>query len=141
MTSEFNIAVHALLVLDSAEDLIDSKKLAKSICTNPVRVRVIIKKLIDAKIVGSRSGKNGGYFLLENISDLTLKDVLEITNTEVVSSSWISGTQDCDCKVSKAITPVMEELYSELNEYCKKRLEEITLADVEVKMFGEKTEQ
>lgn len=45
MTSDFSIAVHALVYLGKNQDLISSDELAKHICTHPVRVRRVMIKL------------------------------------------------------------------------------------------------
>ncbi len=51
MTSEFTIAVHALVYLNHKAQLLSSEALAKNICTNPARVRKIMTKLKKAGFV------------------------------------------------------------------------------------------
>ena len=45
MTSEFAIAVHALVFLDRSNATIASEELADNVCTNPVCIRKVMGKL------------------------------------------------------------------------------------------------
>ena len=45
MTSEFAIAVHALVFLDRSNATIASEELADNVCTNPVCIRRVMGKL------------------------------------------------------------------------------------------------
>ena len=45
MTSEFAIAVHALVYLNHKGETVSSEALAENICTNPARVRKVMAKL------------------------------------------------------------------------------------------------
>lgn len=54
MTSDFSIAVHALVYLGKNQDLISSDELAKHICTHPVRVRRVMIKLREAGLIKAK---------------------------------------------------------------------------------------
>ena len=43
MDSSFNLAVHALVCLSHSRRSLSSEALAESICTNPTRVRRVLK--------------------------------------------------------------------------------------------------
>ena len=45
MTSEFAIAVHALVYLNHKQETLASEELAKNVCTNPARIRKVMAKL------------------------------------------------------------------------------------------------
>ena len=45
MTSEFGIAVHAMVFLHHKGDMVSSEVLAENICTNPARVRKVMAQL------------------------------------------------------------------------------------------------
>lgn len=57
MTSEFAIAVHALVYLNHKGETVSSEALAENICTNPARVRKVMAKL---KKAGPRRHQGGG---------------------------------------------------------------------------------
>ena len=57
MTSEFAIAVHALVFLDRSNATIRQvKKLADNVCTNPVCIRRVMGKLKKAGLIETREG-------------------------------------------------------------------------------------
>ena len=59
MTSEFAIAVHALVYLNHKGETVSSEALAENICTNPARVRKVMAKLKKAGLVATRRGSTG----------------------------------------------------------------------------------
>ena len=58
MTSEFGIAVHAMVFLHHKGDMVSSEVLAENICTNPARVRKVMAKL--KRGGGNARGRCGG---------------------------------------------------------------------------------
>lgn len=54
MTSEFAIAVHALVFLDCSNATIASEELADNVCTNPVCIRKVMGKLKKAGLIETR---------------------------------------------------------------------------------------
>ena len=79
MTGEFAIAVHAIVYLNHKRSYLSSEELAKNICTNPARVRMVMSKLKRSGIILTREGAAGGYAVRENVSDLSLREVAEAT--------------------------------------------------------------
>ena len=61
MTSEFGIAVHAMVFLHHKGDMVSSEVLAENICTNPARVRKVLAQLKRAGLVETHEGAVGGY--------------------------------------------------------------------------------
>ena len=56
MNSEFIIALHALAYLRHRNTNVSSEELAKSICTNPARIRKVMAKLKKSRIAGNKRG-------------------------------------------------------------------------------------
>ena len=56
MTSEFAIAVHALVFLDRSNATIASEELADNVCTNPVCIRKVMGKLKKAGLIEAVTG-------------------------------------------------------------------------------------
>ena len=54
MNSAFCVAVHALICLNRRQEQLSSEELARSICTNPARVRKIMAGLKRAGLVERR---------------------------------------------------------------------------------------
>ena len=61
MNSAFCVAVHALICLNRRQEQLSSEELARSICTNPARVRKIMAGLKRAGLVETKEGNEGGY--------------------------------------------------------------------------------
>lgn len=135
MTSEFAVAVHALVYLNHKQELLTSEALANNICTNPARVRKVMAKLKKKKLIDTQEGINGGYLLLRAPEEIKLSDISEALELKPVSSDWKPGSGEMKCLVASGMAGIMEEIYSELNTVCQHRLEQITIAQINQKIF------
>ena len=77
MTSEFAIAVHALVYLNHKGETVSSEALAENICTNPARVRKVMAKLKKAGLVATKEGVDGGYHFIKAPAEVTLRRIDE----------------------------------------------------------------
>lgn len=136
MTSEFAIAVHALVYLRHKDTVVSSEELAENICTNPARVRKVMAKLKKKALVGTKEGIKGGYHMAADASAVTLRRVCDALEEEVVKASWKSGSIDMDCMIASGMAGMMDGIYSEMNAQCKDYLETVTIEDVEKKVTG-----
>ena len=62
MTSDFSVAVHALVYLGHQEATVSSEVIAKNVCTHPARYAKIMAKLGKAGMVYAHEGKAGGGY-------------------------------------------------------------------------------
>lgn len=136
MTSEFTIAVHALVYLEYKAEVLSSEQLAANVCTNPARIRKVMAKLKKADMVRTREGIGGGYEFHGDPEKINLWMVAEAVNITFVSVSWKSGDPHQECLVASGMAAVMTEMYENLNQTCYDRLKEITIADVSAKIFA-----
>src|SRR5574344_246633 len=128
MTSDFCIALHALVYLDHKACALSSEQLADNICTNPARVRKIMAMLRTAHMVETREGLDGGYRLIANPAKTTLAAVASAVDAQFAEMNWYSGSPDKDCLVSSGMADIMDGILSDLNSVCMKRLGETTIA-------------
>lgn len=135
MTSEFTIGVHALVYLYHKNETLSSEVLAENICTNPARVRKVLAKLKIKGFVDTREGLRGGYHIGIPADKITLKDICDALQEEMVKASWKSGSADMDCLVSKGMAGIMDGLCTELNSLCLDYLNHLTIADIEKRIF------
>lgn len=138
MTSEFTVAIHGLVFLHHRGETVSSEVLAKNICTNPARVRKVMAKLKKAGLVDPKEGAVGGYQFSGQPDRVTLASIADALGERFVCSSWHSGGQDLPCLVASGMADVMDGLYGELDALCRQRLSDITLADIEKKIFSAK---
>ncbi|WP_077612856.1 RrF2 family transcriptional regulator [Clostridium sp. Marseille-P2415] len=135
MTSEFAVAVHGLVYLNQKKATTSSEELASNVCTNPARVRKVMAKLKKAGIIATKEGLEGGYHLVKDPAKVNLKQICDALEVTFVSSSWKSGDENMPCMIASGMSGVMDELYGELNELCRNRMEEITIKDIQEKLI------
>ncbi len=139
MTSEFAIAVHALVYLNHKGETVSSEALAENICTNPARVRKVMAKLKKAGLVATKEGVDGGYHFIKAPAEVTLRRIDEAVDVRLVSACWKPGDREKACLVASGMGDIMDDIYSDLDELCRRRLGEITIADIDRKIFGTHT--
>lgn len=88
MTSEFTIAVHALVFLNHKGTVFSSEGLAANVCTNAARIRKVMAKLKKADLVKTKEGVDGGYLFHRDSRDVNLSMVAEALDTPFVAASW-----------------------------------------------------
>ncbi|WP_333646648.1 RrF2 family transcriptional regulator [Lacrimispora sp.] len=134
MTSEFAVAVHGLVYLNKKKTTISSEELATNVCTNPARIRKVMAKLKKAGMIVTKEGLEGGYHFIKDPAQVNLKQVCDALEVTFVSSSWKSGDENMPCMISSGMSGVMDDIYGELNELCRIRMEKITIKDIQEKL-------
>lgn len=140
MTNEFASAVHALLLLAHQSGCQKSDAIAKSACTNPARMRMILSKLKRAGLIETREGAEGGCFFLRSPQEVTLDMVCRAVGGTPVSVPRRSEEYDRDCMIASGMSGLMEDLYARMNRACGEVLEGITLADL-ARLLAERRRQ
>ena len=135
MTGEFAIAVHAIVYLNHKRSYLSSEDLAKNICTNPARVRMVMSGLKKAGIILTREGASGGYAVREGVSSLSLREVAEAVGAVFVGSAWRPGDADMECLVASGMADVMDGLYAKMDVLCRACLNDIRISDIEDIIF------
>ena len=135
MTGEFTIAVHALVFLDHKKETLSSEELAANICTNPVRVRKVMARLKKHKLLDTKEGLKGGYKIAQPPEKISLKQICDALEMDIVKASWHSGNIDMPCLVASGMAGVMDGIYGDLNKIGKQYLETITIKDIEEQIF------
>lgn len=136
MTGEFAIAVHALVFLNHKQTTLSSEALAENICTNAARVRKVMSMLKKAGLVATKEGVDGGYQFIQQPEQVTLRCVCEAVDGRLVGAAWRSGDMDKECLVASGMGDIMQHIYDHLDDICRQNLEELTIADIDRKIFG-----
>lgn len=139
MTSDFAIAVHALVYLNHEAHTVSSDALARSVCTNPARVRKVMAKLKRAGLVGTKEGAEGGYYFELDSARVNLRMVDDALMEPFVCSSWRSGSHDLQCLVASGMADVLDEIYTRLNMRCRDELATITIRSIHDRIFNKVT--
>ncbi|UWP58526.1 RrF2 family transcriptional regulator [Ruminococcus gauvreauii] len=135
MTSEFAIAVHALVFLNHKGETLSSDALADNVCTNPARVRKVMAPLKSAGLVGTREGVKGGYYMTLPADQLTLAQISDALRMPLIKASWKTGSVDKECLVASGMAGIMDGIYGELNDLCLRHLAHITIQDIDDRIF------
>ena len=135
MTAEFTIAVHSLVFLNHKAVQCSSETLAENVCTNAARIRKVMAKLRKADLVKTKEGNEGGYCFVKNSKHVNLEMVAEALGISFVEASWKSGDPSMECLIASGMAAVMGHLYEDLNQRCRERLREITIADLDEMVF------
>lgn len=138
MTSEFAVAVHALVYLNHRKETLASDTLAENVCTNPARIRKVMAKLKKKNLIATKEGQSGGYHMCMDAGDINLAMVYDALEAEAVSTSWKPGDTDMNCMIASGMAAIMDGIYGEMNELCRKHLEGISIKTIEEKIFGNK---
>lgn len=138
MTSEFAIAVHALVVLFHRGQVMSSETLASNVCTNPTRVRKTLSQLKKAGLVETKEGVDGGYLLIRDGETITLEQIADILEITFVSAAWKSGDPSRDCAICSGMGALLDEVYADLDRVCRNRLSQITIASLDRRLFQER---
>lgn len=142
MTAEFSLAVHGLVYLyHHTGQTISSDALAQNICTNPARVRKVMGILKKSGLTVSTEGKGSGYESLPDAGEITLLQILDALEEQVVSASWRSGSVDMDCMIASGMADAMDEIYGGMNESCRDYLAKITIASIDRKLVQKKAQR
>ena len=136
MTSEFTLAVHALVYLYHKQSLVSSAELSENICTNSARVRKVMSKLHKKGLVESLLGKGSGYRAPAGAERFTLDIILSALDEQPISMSWRSGDIDRNCLISSGMGGIMSDIYDDLNRCCLERLATMRIGDINARIFG-----
>ena len=69
---------------------------------------------------------------------VTLCDIAQAVGAAFVSASWRSGDVDKPCLVASGMGALMDEVYTGLDALCKERLQSVTVAALEARLFDGK---
>lgn len=138
MTSEFAVAVHALVYLNHKRQTLSSEVLAGNVCTNPARIRKVMAQLKRAGLVETKEGLDGGYLFTQNADEVSLCRVARALNARFVCASWHSGDKDMACLVASGMADILDEVYDDLDGLCMERLKRITIGSIDRRIFGAK---
>ena len=67
---------------------------------------------------------------------MTLLDVLDAVGIRLIEPAWRSGDADMKCLIASGMAAAMDEVYGRLNRVCGETLAQLTIADMDKKIFG-----
>lgn len=130
----FSLALQALVVLEKQSGKCSSGDMAALLHTDATMLRRILKALVQEHIIEAREGRDGGYRLFKNASDISLAEVyLALRIHSTIADSMIEAARE-NC-VGGQMKNVFSEIMSEIEESTLQVLKSHTIADIAEKMI------
>lgn len=119
ITREADYALRIIAMLADENKQIEAKVIAEK---NDIPYRFtlkILRKIVQAEIIKSFRGVNGGYMLNKKPSEITLKDVIEVIDGKIAINKCMTDPEICKnngvCKVQKKLYQVQKVLADEMS--------------------------
>ena len=129
MDTKFSVATHILILISEADKDINSRDIAESVGTNASYIRKICALLKNANIIDSHQGNNG-YKLNISADKLTLLKIYQAVSEENKPHLFdIHLNPNDKCLVGTNIKPVLNDMFTDLEDEFAKELEKRTLLD------------
>ena len=124
----FSVSCHILAVLAVYPDaIVTSETIALSVDTNPVVIRRLLASLRAAKLVSSQGGPGGGWQLLKDPKEISLRDVLAAVEGSSVFALH-STVPNPLCPVGRTIQSLLAGPFRSAQEALEQDLARTTIA-------------
>ena len=129
-SSRYAIAIHVLTLLAfCGPDPLTSEFIAGSVNTNPVVIRRLLASLRAAKLVRSQGGPGGGWQLLKDPGQITLRNVLVCVDGTAIFPLH-SAEPNPRCPIGKAIQSLLAGPFRSAQDALEADLDRTTIADL-----------
>lgn len=127
--TRFAVAVHVLAALAWLEGSQTSEALSESVRTNPVVVRRILHRLVEAGIVHAQAGRHGGFRLAKEPRAIRLDAVWRAVEDDGMFAVH-ANREVKRCPVSCGIKGVLRSLFTDAEDAALASLAKARLSDV-----------
>lgn len=117
------LGLQAVLFLSTLEmnEVKNAKEISNALKVPKEFVSKVLQTLASNKIVASRKGKHGGFFIKKSVSEIRLIDIVLAIDGLEVFHKCVLGFPDCDpdspCPVHEEWGKLRDETYRMLSEY------------------------
>ena len=126
---QFAVSCHLLAVLAAYQELpVTSETIAESVNTNPVVIRRIMSHLRQHGLVDSRPGANGGWRLVRQPAEISLREVYSAISHEDVFA--MHKHPNPDCPIGGNIQQTLSNVFGEAQMAMEMALEKFSVADI-----------
>jgi Rrf2 family protein len=130
------LAIQATLFLSIKSDSIvfNATEISKELKVPKEFVSKMLQTLTDSGIIGSKKGKNGGFFLARKPENIKLIEIVKAIDGDKVFKSCVLGFPNCGddhpCPVHDKWGKIRDEAFKMLSEETLEELKEKTLEKI-----------
>lgn len=117
---EYGIRALTVIAMAGKEDKkIGIKEVCKSAQTPESFTAKILQNLVKRKVLNSQKGPSGGFYISQNLEDITLYDIVEAIDGKSIFSQCGLGLAACNANKPCPMHYQFEVVRNELNAMCK----------------------
>ena len=130
ITQEADYAIRIVCLLAERGETMDANTIAELCCITQRFALKILRKLVLGKLVCSFKGASGGYRLSEEPENVTLKQIIELIDGEIVISKCLSDTHQCSKSGDNKSACVVHCVFAVINRDVVEKLEKVTVSSL-----------
>ena len=131
ITLETDYAVRIISCLAASEHRLDAKTISERTCVTLRFALKILRKLVAGGLVHSYKGTQGGYDLAKTPKEITLCDIVEITEGTYKFSRCLDGEVPCSRGMSGVCC--YQKAFGEITDQVRKMLLQYNIEDLNKK--------
>ncbi len=130
------LSLQAVLFLSTKREqvIFNSQEISEELKVPKEFVSKMLQTLTDSGIVGSKKGKNGGFYLARHPNKIKLIEIVEAIDGLSVFNNCVLGFPDCSCEnpcpVHDKWDKIRSEAFKMLNEETIEQFQEATLKKI-----------
>ena len=129
ITLESDYALRIITSLATHDSVVDAKTLAEETSVTQRFTLKILHKLVQADLVNSYKGVNGGYKLAKSPDDITLKQVIELIDGPIMMVRCLEKAETCALNKDKTAC-IYHHIFDTISLDLARKLSAITISDV-----------
>ena len=130
ITQEADYALRIVALLATHNSVVDANTIAEEAGITQGFALKILRKLSLGELVSSQKGAGGGYKLARSPEEITLKDIIEIIDGEIVISKCLSEEHICSKQGINKSACKIHLIFDAINQDLVEKLSKITIASV-----------
>lgn len=130
-SNKLSTAVKALCYLAKVfPDSKSSSEIAAAIGVNASKLRQILSQLLKSEIVGSTKGVNGGFFVAQDFTSLSLFEIYAALDEKKIIDFDVADAKNAKDKSTKTYNEYFDNLFGDLQHQIEERMRTIKLKHI-----------
>lgn len=130
LTLESDYALRIILVLAKHNKTTEAKVISRDAAVPHPYTLKILRKLMEGNLVGSDRGKRGGYNLLKNPKELTVLEILSITEGEMCLARCMESDYICSRMGQNKENCAFHRFFGGISKQLSEALKSKTISDI-----------